>query len=189
MWSNNEDAIIVYITNNYKLGERLVLVCAHAFLNQQGVFSLCVIWSIHNSNACLLYQSLIINQLKGNRPLIFLQSSTLRKWGWDQSLSSLNWVKFLDSLHESADAYCVRAGRCRVSTAWIAHKLFCTVVHGIKLSNLVAKSNALEQSLDFVSLAWQLEVILTDSHLSESGREQKVDSLWLISIILYLIAE
>ena len=83
--------------------------------------------------------------------------------GDETSFCSLDRVKFLDSLHESADAYSVRAGRCRVSTAWVAHKLFCTVVHGIKLSNLVAKSNALEQSLDLISLAWQLEVILTDT--------------------------
>ncbi len=62
--------MIVYITNNYKIGERLVLVLMHALFNQQDVFSLCVIWSIQNSNACLLYQSLIINQLKGNKPLI-----------------------------------------------------------------------------------------------------------------------
>lgn len=97
-------------------------------------------------------------------------------------------MKFFDSLHESANAYCVRAGRCRVSTARIAHKLLCTVVHGIKLSNLVAESNSLEQSLDLVSLAWQLEVIFADTQLCEGRREQKVNSLWLISIILYLIA-
>ena len=72
-------------------------------------------------------------------------------------------MKLLDSLHESADADSVGAGRCGVSAARVSHKLLCTVVHGIKLSNLVAKSNALEQSLYLVSLAWQLEVVLTDA--------------------------
>lgn len=93
-------------------------------------------------------------------------------------------MKLLHSLHECADADGVRARRGRVSAARVAHELLSTIIHGVELSNLVAEADALEEHLNFISGAWQLEIVLANAKLGKGRREQKVHGLGLISVVL-----
>ena len=93
-------------------------------------------------------------------------------------------MKFFDSLHECANADGVWASRGGIAAAWIAHKLFSAVIHGIVLSNLVGKADALEEDPDFLSGVWQLEIILANAELGEGWREQKVYGFRLVSVVL-----
>lgn len=47
-------------------------------------------------------------------------------------------------------------------------QFFCFVVHRVKLADFVAVPNPLKQHLDFISAPRNLEIVLGDSHLSES---------------------
>lgn len=76
---------------------------------------------------------------------------------------SLNIVHLVNSLHESSHTHIV---------AWaISHRFFCSVVHGIKLSDLVAESDSLKKHPHFFFRARDLEIILSDAHLSKCRGE------------------
>ena len=92
---------------------------------------------------------------------------------------SFNVVHLVDRLHESPHTHLV--------VSLVGHKLFAPVVHGVELADLVTEPDSLKQSLDVLSRSRHLEVILRDTHLRESRREQKVDCFRLITIVLNVL--
>lgn len=92
-----------------------------------------------------------------------------------QTGQSLDCVQVLDCLHESAYAHVVGAA---------AHQFLCLVVHRVELSCFVAEPDSLEKGPDLLASPCLLEIVFTDSHLSEGRWEQQVDCLWVVAIVL-----
>jgi hypothetical protein len=83
-------------------------------------------------------------------------------------------VQHLAGLHHSAHAHLV-VGRLA--------DVLSTVVDRVKLSELVAVADSLEQRLNLFTRTHLLKVVLTDSQVGVRLGEQQVDSLRLITVI------
>jgi hypothetical protein len=84
-------------------------------------------------------------------------------------------MHFVDSLHECSHTHIVsRIGQ-----------FLAPVVHGIELAHLVTVTYLFKEDSDLLSGTRKLEIILCDTHLCESTGEEKVNSFWLITIVLY----
>ena len=93
----------------------------------------------------------------------------------DHIRSSLNVVEHLDGSHESADADAIIGG--------VANFLR-LIVNGVEFADFVAVTDCLEQGLDGVTVTRHLEVSFLDSDLGVRRREEQVDGLRLVSVVL-----
>ena len=64
-------------------------------------------------------------------------------------------------------------------------ELLGSIIHGIELSNFVSVTDLLEKSSDLVTGSDFSEVMLLNTKLGIVGWEQKINSLWLITVILF----
>ena len=84
-------------------------------------------------------------------------------------------VEHLNSCHESPDADAIILG---------AANFFGLVINGVEFADFVAVTDLFKESLNCCTVARALEVLLLDSDLSVSRREQQVNGLGFVSIVL-----
>ena len=89
-------------------------------------------------------------------------------------LYSLLVVQHLHRGHESTHAHLV--------VRRLAN-LFGLVVHSIELANLVTVANGFKECLDGGTVSERHKVGLLDTHLGESGWEEQINGLWLVSVV------
>jgi len=84
-------------------------------------------------------------------------------------------VVFVHRHHERAHAHVVVPSFA---------KLLRRVVHGVELSDLVVETDSVKQGLDGFTRSRELEIVLSNAELGESGREEEIHSLGLVTVVL-----
>ena len=83
----------------------------------------------------------------------------------------------LNGGHEGSDADAI---------IWGSANFLCLVVNSIELANFVAVTDCLEHRLDRLTVTRHLEVRFFNTYLGMCRREEQVDSLRLVSVVLVI---